>query len=151
MKIGILTCRNSTQELNCCSTGCLVEAQAGTGEFAAHKDKGGSQVIGIISCAGCPTLTAPQKVLERVRSLVTMGAEAVHFSSCMLYICPFVNKYKSVLEEAFPKVSFIQGTHSSGPDPKALKKMFQGAVKDMLSKPKPSIPDMMAKLGRTPA
>ena len=59
-----------------------------SGEFARYNDQGGTQLMGIINCAGCPTAVAPEKLLRRVRSLSFLQLDAIHLSSCMLALCP---------------------------------------------------------------
>ena len=84
-RIGILTCSNATQEVGCCSMGCLQAAHEGTGQFAEQVQDGKNpMVMGIINCAGCPSISGFDKILNRVKNLAEMGAEAIHMSSCML-------------------------------------------------------------------
>jgi predicted metal-binding protein len=59
-RIGIITCSNMTNDLACSSFACLEDSHNVTGTFARYEDKGGAQVVGIISCSGCPTLIAPE-------------------------------------------------------------------------------------------
>ena len=77
-RIGIITCSNMTNDLACSSFGCLEDSHAGKGTFARYADQGGAQVVGIISCSGCPTLIAPEKILRRVRTLAASGVDAIH-------------------------------------------------------------------------
>ncbi|MFZ5631826.1 MAG: hypothetical protein ACOY40_03195 [Bacillota bacterium] len=37
-------------------------------------------LIGSISCAGCPTVNAPEKILRRVKSIAEFKVDAIHFS-----------------------------------------------------------------------
>jgi predicted metal-binding protein len=110
-RIGIITCSNMTQDLACSSFACLEDSHAGKGTFARYADKGGAQVVGIISCSGCPTLIAPEKIVRRVRTLVASGVDAIHFAYCLESICPFKKKYLSVLQAEFPETEFVHGTH----------------------------------------
>ncbi|HEY3422447.1 MAG TPA: CGGC domain-containing protein, partial [Methanocellaceae archaeon] len=112
-RIALLTCSNTTQDMGCSSFMCLEGMRSMSGQFARYKDKGGAELAGIISCAGCPTTIAPEKLLGRVRSLTSLGVEAVHLSSCMMSICPFKNKYLDLLRTEFPDVKFVQGTHGT--------------------------------------
>jgi len=58
MNLGILTCSSVTQDLACSAFNCLNERYEGRGEFARYNDK--ARLAGIINCAGCPTLIAPE-------------------------------------------------------------------------------------------
>jgi len=116
MRIGIITCRNMTDDMGCSSLMCLDESRAGKGEFARYAECGGAQIAGIISCAGCPTVLAPEKILRRVRTLVASGVEAIHFGNCMEKLCPFKKKYESILRTEFPHIQFVHGTHEMGTD-----------------------------------
>ncbi|MBA4369551.1 MAG: CGGC domain-containing protein [Desulfobacterium sp.] len=134
-KIGILTCSNTTQDLGCSSFKCLDAIYENSGDFKKHESSGGAQLAGIINCAGCPTVVAPEKLLERVRSLAVLGVEAIHLSSCMIVLCPFKNKYAKLLENQFPDIEIVLGTHSG---PEGEVQMFTGWAKEMLShKPNP--------------
>ena len=134
-KIGILTCSNTTQDLGCSSFKCLDAVYRNDGEFKRHENMGGAQLVGIINCAGCPTAVAPEKLLERVRALTEVGVEAIHMASCMMALCPFKNKYAKLLENRFPEIEIVAGTHT-GTEEEG--QMFIGWAKDMLShKPSP--------------
>jgi predicted metal-binding protein len=75
-------------------------------------------LVGYNSCAGCPTLYAYDKILKRVKPLVEFArAEKIHFSSCMMKMCPFVQKYKQVIEEKYPHVEVILGTDAKPDQP----------------------------------
>lgn len=111
VRIGIITCANMTNDLACSSGGCLDDSYANKGKFARYEERGGAQVAGIISCSGCPTLRAPEKILKRVRTLAASGVEAIHFSYCLERNCPFKNKYRGVLQAEFPDMEFVMGTH----------------------------------------
>ena len=110
-RIGIITCSNMTNDLACSSFGCLEDSHTGKGTFARYAERGGAQVVGIISWSGCPTQIAPEKIVRRVRTLVASGVDAIHFAYCLEQICPFKNKYLSVLQSEFPETEFVHGTH----------------------------------------
>lgn len=111
-KIGIINCSNFDQDLNCCASCCLKAARERSGFFEKYEESGGAEIVGLLSCSGCPTLMAHEKIVRRVRSLVRAGAEVIHFSSCMNNICPFKNKYKSTIDAHFPQVKVEFGTHA---------------------------------------
>jgi len=110
-RIGIITCSNMTNDLACSSFGCLEDSHAGKGTFSRYAEQGGAQVVGIISCSGCPTLIAPAKIVRRVRTLVASSVDAIHFAYCLENICPFKKKYQSILQAEFPEIAFVNGTH----------------------------------------
>jgi predicted metal-binding protein len=68
-------------------------------------------LIGLINCAGCPTLAAPEKILRRVRALAEYKLDALHFSYCMTALCPFAKQYRHVIQEAYPQLEVVMGTH----------------------------------------
>ena len=58
-RIAILTCSNCTQDSNCASVVCLGDMRKRRGFFAPYPQDQPLDLIGIINCAGCPTLAAP--------------------------------------------------------------------------------------------
>ena len=62
-RIGILTCSNCTQETHCASVVCLGDLRKRRGLFARYAAEEPLDLIGIINCAGCPTVAAPEKIL----------------------------------------------------------------------------------------
>ena len=68
-RIGILTCSNCTQDTNCASVVCLGDMRKRRGLFERYSSENQLDLIGIISCSGCPTLAAPEKILKRVEAL----------------------------------------------------------------------------------
>jgi len=51
------------------------------GFFARYQEDESLDLIGIINCAGCPTLAAPEKILKRVRALAEYRLDALLFPS----------------------------------------------------------------------
>ncbi|HTZ18907.1 MAG TPA: CGGC domain-containing protein [Dissulfurispiraceae bacterium] len=127
-KIGILTCSNATQDLGCSSVACLADFRKRKGTFADYPPDEKLTLTGIINCPGCPTLTGPDKLLQRIRSLTAFGVDTIHFTYCMKALCPFKDKYKAALEGAFPDVRIVIGTHEEHVTPeeyrKRIKKVF---------------------------
>lgn len=143
-KIGILTCSNTTQDLGCSSYLCFQELSEGSGEFTRYTLRDDKPVIaGIINCAGCPTAHAPDKLLNRIKSLTELGVNAIHLATCMILLCPFKERYLKMLKENFPEIEFIEGTHGQAPG--VTPEMFVGAMKHMLSQPKPTIANIMRR------
>lgn len=126
-RIGILTCSNCTQESNCASVVCLGDLRKRRGFFARYAAEAELHLIGIINCAGCPTLAAPEKILKRVNALVAYRLDALHLSFCVTALCPFVGKYQKVIAAAHPGLEIVLGTH----EPKDKAEFRQG-VKELL-------------------
>lgn len=125
-RIGILTCSNCTQELNCASAVCLGNMRKRKGFFECYRDQELS-LIGIISCAGCPTVKAPEKILRRVRALTEFKIDCLHISYCITALCPFMKKYIEIIKREYPDLDIVEGTH------KPLEKgVFGTAVKELI-------------------
>lgn len=139
VRVAILNCSNATQELGCAASMCLESARKNSLMFERYKTNGGADLVGIINCAGCPTAVAPEKLLSRVRSLTVRGVDAIHLSSCMIALCPFKNKYVTMLRREFPDIEIIEGTHSTPDDGTA--QQFQNQVRSLLTTPKRYIPE----------
>lgn len=136
-RIGILTCSNCTQETNCAAVVCLGDMRKRRGFFERYPQEEKLDLIGIINCAGCPTLAAPEKILKRVRALAEYRLDALHFSYCMTALCPFLKKFQTVIAESYPDLTIILGTHT----PKD-KKQFRNDVKDLLCPAVSDVQDM---------
>ena len=136
-RIGILTCSNCTQETNCASVVCLGDMREKRGFFERYLGEDKLDLIGIINCAGCPTLAAPEKILKRVKALAEYRLDALHFSYCMTTLCPFLKKYQTVIKEAYPGLTVIPGTHITKD-----KEQFRRDVKELLCPTVNEIQDM---------
>jgi len=126
-RIGILTCSNSTQESHCGSVVCLGDMRKRRGFFSTYPKEEPIDLIGIINCAGCPTLAAPEKILKKVRALVSFRIDALHFSFCMTALCPFIKQYEKVILREYPDIRIVFGTHKP-----MDKREFQRGVKELL-------------------
>ena len=140
IKVGILTCSNTNEHGKCAASACLQAVHATSDDFSCYKDQGGVQLVGLSRCSGCPTALAPERIQENVAPLVKMGAQAVHLSSCLFAVCPYKNKYKKAIEEAYPEVKVVMGTHT--PPPEYLD-LFKAAIKEILNQPKKTLGDYM--------
>lgn len=129
-KIGLITCGNATQDLNCASIGCLKAINNRGAYFADYPEDQPLELTGIISCAGCPTLAAPEKILKWVRSLMEFNVDVIHFSFCMKHGCPFLKKYEKVIQKTYPDVKIVHGSH---PDPKEAVETFRKNMKELLA------------------
>lgn len=135
-KIGILTCTNATQDLGCSSASCLADFRRRKGTFAEYPENEKLTLIGMINCPGCPTLTGPDKFIERVRALTDFGVDTIHFSYCVKALCPFKEKHREALEHLFPNVKIVIGTHEEHITPeefrRRVKKLFRQPRKTMI-------------------
>ncbi len=110
-RIGIVTCSNCTQEADCAAVVCLADMRKRRGFFERYPQEEPLDLVGLISCAGCPTIAAPDKILKRVRSVAEFKVNALHFSFCMTAVCPFLKKYAEIIQEAYPDLELVMGTH----------------------------------------
>lgn len=138
-RIGILTCSNATQDLGCSSASCLSDYRKRKGTFAEYPSNQPLDLVGIINCPGCPTLTGPDKLLQRVRALTEFRVDAIHFSYCMKALCPFKGKYQKALQEAFPNITIIMGTHQEHISPEE----FRQRVKRLFCQPRKTMVDVI--------
>ena len=136
-RIGILTCSNCTQETNCAAVVCLGDMRKRRGFFDRYQNDEKLDLIGIINCAGCPTIAAPEKILKRVKALAEYRLDALHFSFCMTALCPFLKKYQSVINKVYPELEIILGTHIAKD-----KIQFQSDVKELLCPSDSDVQDM---------
>lgn len=141
-KIGILTCSNATQDLGCSSASCLADFRKRKGSFAAYPQDEKMTLSGIINCPGCPTLAGADKLLGRIRGLTEFGVDVIHFSYCIKALCPFQNKYRSALEEAFPHIKVVMGTHEEHVTPEE----FRESVKELFCQPRRTMVDVILGL-----
>lgn len=141
-RIGILTCANATGELGCSSVSCLRDLRKREGEFARYPLDQPLDLVGLISCPGCPTAVGPQKLLQRVRALTEFHLDAIHLSYCLLALCPFREKYLAALRESFPFITVVDGTHQ----PHITHALFRDHVRDLFSQPRSTMTDVI--LGR---
>ena len=136
-RIGILTCSNCTQDANCASVVCLGDLRKRKGLFEQYDKEDKLDLVGIINCAGCPTLAAPEKILKRTKSLTEYRIDALHFSYCMTALCPFLKLYEKIIQSENPQLKIVHGTHRPSD-----KKIFQSQVKEIVC-PKLVVPQDM--------
>ena len=144
-KIGILTCSNATQDLGCSSVSCLADFRKRKGSFADYPPEEKLTLAGIISCPGCPTLTGPDKLLQRIRALTEFGVDAIHLAFCVKALCPFREKYRAALEEAFPTCRIVVGTHEEHVTPEE----FRRRVKRLFCQPRLTMVDVILNRDET--
>jgi len=142
-RIGILTCSNATQDLGCSSVTCLADLRKRKGAFGEYAENEKLTLVGIINCPGCPTLTGPDKLIKRIRALTDFGVEAIHFSYCIKALCPFKEKYRGALEQSFPDIRIVMGTHEEHVTPEE----FRHRVKEVFCQPRKTMVDIILKKG----
>ncbi len=108
-KIGIIRCQQT--EDYCPGTRCLSTSRDGT-DSLQESEIGACEVVGIVSCGGCPGKRAILRSLE----LVKRGAEVIMIASCISlgtpigFPCPhkgqMLRAIKAKLPENFPMVEF---------------------------------------------
>ena len=140
-KIGILTCSNATQDLGCSSVSCLTALRKRGGAFADYPENEALDLTGIINCPGCPTLTGPDKLLQRIKGLTEFGVDTIHFTYCIQALCPFKEKFRKSLEEAFPGVKIVSGTHESRLTPEE----FRGKIRSLFNQDRKTMVDVILK------
>ena len=79
-KVGIIRCRQ-TEEV-CGGTVDFKFVASGKGSFEPF---GPSEVVGFVSCGGCPGKTA----IQRAKMLIERGAEVIALASCITKGTPF--------------------------------------------------------------
>ncbi|MDR3569880.1 MAG: CGGC domain-containing protein [Syntrophobacteraceae bacterium] len=139
-RIGIVTCSNCTQDTNCAAVVCLADMRKRQGFFERYRPHVALDLVGIINCAGCPTLAAPEKILRKVRAVAEFKLDALHFSYCMTALCPFLDMYKKAVKKEYPELEMVFGTHKP-----LEKKEFQAQVGELLC-PSISVPRAMTDL-----
>lgn len=111
-RIGILSCSNCTRETDCCMSACLGDLRKRKGFFDRYPAEEPLHLVGVISCAGCPTIAAPEKILRKVRAIASFRVDALHLSYCMTALCPFIKSYVKVISERYPEIEIVEGTHT---------------------------------------
>lgn len=140
-RIGILTCSNATQELGCSSVSCLADFRKRRGAFSEYPENEKLTMVGIINCPGCPTLVGADRLLQRIRALTEFRVDVIHFTYCVKSLCPFREKYKKALEDNFPNIKIIVGTHEEHVTPEE----FRGRVKKLFCQPRKTMVDLILK------
>jgi predicted metal-binding protein len=138
-RIGILTCSNATQDLGCSSVSCLADLRKRRGQFGKYPADEPLDLVGIINCPGCPTLTGPDKLLLRIRALTEFRTGAIHFANCVKALCPFQEQYRRALESSFPDITVVIGTHEEH----ITAEEFRTRVKRLFNQKKKTMVDMI--------
>ncbi len=146
-RVGILNCSNMTQEIGCSAFSCLRSVNTRTGSFECYQD-GGVELVGLVNCAGCPTVLSPEKLLNRVRTLTEVGVDVIHFATCMVGLCPFKAQYQKLIAEHFPQVKVVLGTHPV-PEGQAGRDFVNG-IKQLVGTRRTTMPEFAKQFGTVP-
>jgi predicted metal-binding protein len=138
-RIGILTCSNATQDLGCSSVSCLADLRKRRGTFKEYLADEPLDLVGIINCPGCPTLTGPDKLLQRIRALTEFRTGTIHFANCVKALCPFQEQYRRAIESSFPGITVVIGTHQEH----ITAEQFRTRVKRLFSQKRKTMVDMI--------
>ena len=108
-RAGIIRCQQ-TEDMCPGTTDFTV---ASKGKLAFEKT-GPVEIIGFISCGGCPG----KRAVSRAKMMVERGAQIIVFASCMSkgnpigFPCPHFTKIKEAIEkELSPDIEIIDYTH----------------------------------------
>ncbi|HBN04996.1 MAG TPA: CGGC domain-containing protein [Bacteroidales bacterium] len=108
-KIGIIRCQQ-TEDM-CPATTCIKVAHEGKLAFA---ELGESEIVGIVTCGGCPG----KRAIPRAKMLVDRGAEVIAFASCIFkgtpigFPCPHAQQMKdAIIRKIGNEVTIIDYTH----------------------------------------
>ena len=132
-KIGIITCSNVVNDLDCCAAPCLHDLHNRGGKFKDYPEDSLLRLTGVVSCSGCPTMAYPEKIMRKVDALIQSGVTSIHFTYCMVALCPFLNKYIEIIGEVYPDIKLVKGTHEASYTKEACAK-FRGDVKTAFDK-----------------
>lgn len=107
-KVGIIRCQQ-TEDV-CPGTMDFIVAEKGTFAFADH---GPVQIVGFVSCGGCPG----KRAVARAEMLVKKGAEAIFLASCIFkgtpigMPCPHAQAMRDAIAAKIGEVPLIDWTH----------------------------------------
>ena len=110
-KIGILGCDVTTRDMDCVMIGCFGNLRGRQGEFEQYSEADPPELVGIISCGGCPTAFGTDRIWQKVKALKEYGIEAVHLTSCLVQVCPHKDDFVKTIQEEYPDIKVVEGTH----------------------------------------
>lgn len=109
MKVGIIRCQQ-TEDI-CPGT---TDFKIATEGKLAFEETGPAQIVGFVSCGGCPG----KRTVSRAQIMVDRGAEAIVFASCIsrgnpiCFPCPhFETMKESIIKKLGPAIKIIDYTH----------------------------------------
>lgn len=108
-KIGIIRCQQ-TEDM-CPGTACFKVA---TGGKLAFEEFGECEIIGFVTCGGCPG----KRAIPRAKMLVDRGAEIIAFASCIFkgtpigFSCPNAETMKAAITKKIgDEIILLEYTH----------------------------------------
>ena len=108
-KVGIIRCQQ-TEDL-CPGNTDFKVAKSG---ICAFEETGPVEIVGFLSCGGCPGKTA----IARAKLMVDRGAEAIVFASCISrgnpigFPCPhYANMRDAIIKKVGSAIQIIEYTH----------------------------------------
>ncbi|MGD8256919.1 MAG: CGGC domain-containing protein [Desulfobacterales bacterium] len=110
-KIGILGCDVTTRDMDCVMIGCFGNLRGRQGEFEQYSETDPPELVGIISCGGCPTAFGTDRIWQKVKALKEYGIEAVHLTSCLVQVCPHKDDFVKTIQKEYPDIKVVEGTH----------------------------------------
>lgn len=109
MKVGMIRCQQT--EDYCPGTADFKVAAEGKMAFA---DTGPVEIVGYVSCGGCPG----KRAHGRAKTMVKRGADAIVLTSCLQhgnpigFPCPHYKQIKDSVKKAIgPDINLIDWTH----------------------------------------
>jgi predicted metal-binding protein len=118
MKIGVVIC---DRYADCAGGKCFRAARERAGAFARYDRDEPLEVVGFVSCGGCPGGTIEHAPAE----MIANGAEAIHLATGLVVgypPCPWIDYFKDFIERRFD-VPVVIGTH---PIPEAYRSCHAG-------------------------
>jgi predicted metal-binding protein len=97
--------------MDCIMIGCFGNLRSRKGQFARYSEEDPPELVGIISCGGCPTAVGSGKVWQKVKALIEYGVKSLHLTSCLIQICPFKNEFVEAIRREYPDLEIVEGTH----------------------------------------
>lgn len=107
-KVGIIRCRQT--EDYCPGTTDFKVAAEGKLAFAPY---GPMEIVGFVSCGGCPG----KRAIGRAAEMVKRGAEVIAFASCIFkgnpigFPCPHAQSMRDAIARKLPDVEIVDWTH----------------------------------------
>lgn len=109
MKVGIIRCQQ-TEDMCPGNTDFKVASEG----KLAFKEIGPSEVVGFVTCGGCPG----KKATPRAQLMVERGAEAIVFASCIFkgnpigFACPHAEQMKAaVIRKVGQNIQILDYSH----------------------------------------
>ena len=109
LKVGIIRCQQ-TEDMCPGTTDFKVASQG----KLAFEETGPVEIVGFVSCGGCPG----KKAIKRAEMMVNRGAKAIAFASCISkgnpigFPCPnFANMRDNIIKAIGEDIKIIEWTH----------------------------------------